>query len=70
MCEHLGLSALTGTRMRGDNNSAVKEQHLFYNHSSGFDDFSILASNSNEFNRDHPPLNKNRHSLPFELFDD
>ena len=80
MCEHLGLSALSGKRMRGNNDSAVKEHHLFCNHSSGFDDFSILASNNNDIkvtlmkglliNRDHPPLDKNRHSLPLELFDD
>ena len=79
MCEHLGVSARTGKRMKGDNDSAVKE-HLFCNHSSGFDNFSILASNSSDFKvtliesllikRDHPPLNKNRHSLPLELFDD
>ena len=80
MCEHLGISALTGKRVKGVNDSAVKEHHLFCNHSSGFDDFSILASNNNDFkvtlmeslliNRDHPPLNKNRHSLSLELFDD
>ena len=79
MCEHLGVSARTGKRMKGDNDSAVKE-HLFCNHSSGFDNFSILASNSSDFKvtliesllikRDHPPLNKNGHSLPLELFDD
>ena len=72
----LGVSALTGKRVKGDNNSAIKEHHLFSNHSSGFDDFSILATN-NDFkvtlmenfliNRDHPPLNKKRHSLPLEL---
>ena len=80
MCEHLGVCALTGKRVKGDNDSAIKEHHLFCNYSSGFDDFSILASNNNDFkvtlmeslliNRDHPPLNKNRHSLPLELFDD
>ena len=80
MSEHLGVSALTGKRVKGDNDSAIKERHLFCNYSSGFDDFSILASNNNDFkvtlmeslliNRDHPPLNKNRHSLPLELFDD
>ena len=48
MCEHLGVSALTGKRVKGENNSAVKEHHLFCNHSSGFDDFSILASNNND----------------------
>ena len=80
MCEHLGVSAPTGKRVKGNNDSAMKEHHLFCNHSSGFDDFSILASNNNDFkvtsmespliNRDDPPLNKNRHSLPLELFDD
>ena len=80
MSEHLGVSALTGKRVKEDNDSAIKEHHLFCNHSPGFDDFSILASNNNDFkvtlmeslliNRDHPPLNKNRHSLPLELFDD
>ena len=49
MCEHLGVSSLTGKKVKGDNNSAVKEHHLFCNHSSGFDDFSILASNKNDF---------------------
>ena len=80
MCEHLGVSALTGKRVKGDNDSAIKEHHLFCNYSSGFDDFCILTTNNNNFkvtlmeslliNRDHPPLNKNRHSLPLELFDD
>ena len=80
MCEHIRVFALTGKRVNGDNDSAIKEHHLFCNHSSGFDDFSILASNSNDYkvtlmenlliNRDHPPLNKKGHSLPLELFDD
>ena len=81
MCEHLGVSALNGKRVKGNNHSAVKEHNLFCNHSSGFDDFSMLASNNNDFkvrlmknflmNRDHALLNKNnRHSLPLELFDD
>ena len=44
-----------------------------------FEDFSILATNNNDFkvtlmeslliNRDHPPLNKNKQSLPLELSD-
>ena len=80
MCDHLEVSALTGKRVKGDKDSAVKEHPLFCNHSSVFDDFYILTSCSNDFkvtltenlliNRDHPSLNKNRHSLPLELFDD
>ena len=48
-------------------------------HTPDLEDFSILASNNNDFkvmlmeslliNRDHPPLNKNKKSLPLELFD-
>ena len=76
MCEHLGISALTGKRVKGDDDSAIKEHLLFCSHTP---DFSILATNNNDFkvtlmeslliNRDHPPLNKNKQSLPLELFD-
>ena len=79
MCENLEVSALTGKKVKGDDDSVMKEHHLFCNHSSGFDDFSVLVSNNNDFkvtlmdslliNRDYPPLNKNKHSLPLELFD-
>ena len=63
MCEHLGISVLTGKRVKGDNNSAIKDL-LFCNHAPDFEDFSILATNNNDFkvtlieslliNRDHP----------------
>ena len=79
MCEHLGVSALTGKSVKGNNDSAIKE-HIFCNKWSGFDNFSILASNINDFKvtlmetlliiRDHPLLKKNRHLLPLDLFDD
>ena len=56
-----------------------KEHLLFCSHTLDFEDFSILATNNNDFkvtlmeslliNRDHPPLNKNKQSLPLELFD-
>ena len=79
MCEHLGISALAGKRVKGDVDSGIKEHLLFCNHTSDFEDFSILATNYNYFkvtlmqslliNRDHPPLNKNKQSLPSELFD-
>ena len=78
MSENHGVSALTGKRVKGDNNSAIKEHNLICNHSSNFDEFSILASNNNNFkvtlmesfliNRDHhSPLNKNKHLLPLEV---
>ena len=61
-----------------DDDSAIKENLLFCNHTPDFEDFSILAGNKSDFkvtlmeslliNRDHPPLNKNKQSLPLELF--
>ena len=79
MCEHLGISALTGKRVKVDDDSSIKEHLLFCNHKPDFEDFSILATNNNDFkvtlmeslliNKDHPPLNKNKQSLPLELFD-
>ena len=79
MCEHLGISALTEKRVKGDGDSAIKGHLLFCNHAPDFENFSIFATNNNEFkvtlmesliiNRDLPPLNKNNQSLPLELFD-
>ena len=48
MCEHLGISALTGKRLT-DDDSAIKEHLLFCNHTPGLEDFSILATNNNDF---------------------
>ena len=71
-CEHLKISALIGKRVKGDDDSAIKERLSFCNHAHDFEDFSIFATN-NDFkvtsmeslliNRDHPPLNKNKQSL-------
>ena len=68
-----------GKELKGDDDSAIKRHFLFCNHAPDFEDFSILATNKNDFkgtlmesfliNRDHPPLNKNKQSLPLELFD-
>ena len=49
MCEHLEGSSLTGKRAKGDNDFTIKEHHLFCNHSSGFENLFILASNNNDF---------------------
>ena len=72
MCKHLGISALTGKRVKGDDDSAIKEHLLCCNHTPDFEDFSILATNNNDFkvmlmespliNKDHPPLNKRKQS--------
>ena len=79
MCEHLEISALTEKRVKGDDDSAMKEHLLFCNHNADFEDFLIYAINNNDFkvtlmeslliNRDEPPLNKNKQYLPLELFD-
>ena len=79
MCEHLEISAFTGKRVKGDDDSAIKKHPSFCNHTPDFEDFSILATNNNDFkvtlmeslliNRDHSPLNKNKQSLHLELFD-
>ena len=73
MCEHLGILALSAKRVKGGDDSPVKEHLLFCNGVPDFEDFSILTTNNNDFkvtlmesfliNRDHPPLNKNRQSL-------
>ena len=73
MCEHLGVSAFTGQKVKEINHSVIKEHHLFFNHSSSFEDFSILAGNNFEFkvtlmdslliNIDHPLF------LPLEHLD-
>ena len=79
MCEHLGISALTRKKVKDANDSAIKECLLFCSHTPDFEDFSILVTNSNNFkvtlmenlliNRNHPPLNKNKESLPLEFLD-
>ena len=79
MCEHLGISVLSGKKVKGDDDSAIKKYLLFCNHAPDFEDFLIIATNNNDFkvtlmeslliNGDHPPLNKNKQSLPLELFD-
>ena len=66
MGEHFGISALTEIRIREDKDSP------------GFDNFSILGSNNNDFqvisaeilliNRAHLSLNKNKKSLLSEFF--
>ena len=79
MCEHLAISALNRKRVKRDDNSAIKANLLFSNHTPDFEDFLIVTANKNDFkvtlmeslliNRDHTPLNKNKQSLPLELSD-
>ena len=77
--EHMGLSALTGKRVKASYlSTAVKDQLLFCVHTPSFDDFSILAYSENNFileikeslliMRDNPVLNKHTSSVPFFLY--
>ena len=81
MCAILAsyVETCTEKRVKRDGDSAIKEHLLFCNHTPDFEDFSILVTINNDFkvtlmeslliNRDHTPLNKNKQSLPLELFD-
>ena len=51
ICEHLGISHLTGKEVKTDNNklTAIQEQLFCCNYSPSFEDFSILTRESNDF---------------------
>ena len=51
ICEHLGISHLTGKKVKMDNNNltAIQEYLLCCNYSPSFEDFSILTRESNDF---------------------
>ena len=76
--EHLGVSPLTGKKVKGVLESSIKDHLLFCKFNPNFEDFSIIANNDNNFkitlmeslliSRDHPTLNKNIKSMPLELF--
>ena len=68
--------ALTGKKVKSNDNSVIKKHLLFYNQSPDFEDFSILTTSikvtlmeSLVINRDHPLLNKNKELLPLTFFD-
>ena len=79
ICEHLGISHLTGKKVKIDNNKlmAIQEHLLCCNYSPSFEDFSILTRESNDFKLKiipiliahvRPILNKADSSLFLELF--
>ena len=51
ICEYLGISHLTGIKLKIDNNKleAIQEHLLCCNYSPSFDDFSILTREGNNF---------------------
>ena len=78
-CEHLGITPLTGKKVKSLKESGVFN-HIFHtNHNASFDDFETLFKDSDEFRlllrelllilRDEPPLNRYViKSIPMELF--
>ena len=73
------MSALTGKRVKGDEDPTIKEHLLFCNNSPDFDDLLILFTINNKFKvnlmeslliyRDDPLLNENKQFLPLDFFD-
>ena len=77
--EHMGISNLTGNRLKCVKKLTVSDYLLEINCSIYFDHFDILASDANKFRllikesllikRDQPQLNKTIKSFPLKLFD-
>ena len=77
--EHIGVSPLTGKKVKPSNNSAICDHLLHCNFLPSFDNFSVLAYESKKYlleikeslliMRDKPSLNRNINSAPLYLFD-
>ena len=77
--EHMGISNLTGKRVKNVEESAVSDHLLQCNCITDFDYFDILASDTNRcrhlieesllIKRDKPVLNRTAKSFSFKLFD-
>ena len=77
--EHIGVSPLTGKKVRPSNNSAICDHLLHCNFLPSFDNFSVLAHENKKYlleikeslviMRDKPSLNRNINSAPLYLFD-
>ena len=75
----MGVSNLTGKRLKDIKNSAVSDHLLQCNCTIDFDHFDILATGVTQFNllvkesllikRDSPVLNRATKSFPLALFD-
>ena len=51
ICQHLGISHLSGEKVKIDNKklTTIQEHLLHWNYSPSFEDFSILTRESNDF---------------------
>ena len=77
--KHIGISNLTGKRVKNVKESAVSDYLLQYNCTIDFHQFDIIGSGTNSFRllikdsllikRDKPVLNRTVKSFPLKLFD-
>ena len=74
--EHIGVSPLTGKKVKPSNNSAICDHLLHCNFLPSFDNFSVLAHENKEYLLeikesllDKPSLNRNINSASLYLFD-
>ena len=76
---HIGVSPLTGKKVKPSNNNAICDHLLHCNFLPSFDNFSVLAHENKKYlleikeslliMRDKPSLNRNINSAPLYLFD-
>ena len=77
-CEHLGITLLTGKKVKSPKEGAVFYHISHAGHNASFDDFETLVKGSDEFRLllresllillDDPPLNRYVKSILLELF--
>ena len=77
--EHLGMTPLTGKRVKNPKKSTIFDHILLSGHDASFEDFTILLKENNRFKlrlkesllirRDKPELNRGIYSYLLELFD-
>ena len=77
--EHIGVSLLTGKKVKPSDNSAICDHLLYCNFLPSFDNFSVLDHENKKYlleiketlliMRDKPSLNRNINSAPLYLFD-
>ena len=76
-CEHLGITPLTGRKVKSPNESALFDHISHTGHNASFDDFETLVTDSSEFKlllresllilRDDPLFSRYVKSIPLEL---
>ena len=77
--EHLGMTPLTGKRVKNSKKSAIFDHILLNDHDASFEDFTIFLKENNRFKlhlkesllikRGKPELDRNIYNYLLELFD-